>query len=47
VEELAAADEVKVSKTPCAFAVARKTLAPGSAVTVVTVFGHAKYQGRV
>ena len=41
-ETLAAADEVKVSKTPCAFALAQKTLAPGAAMTLVEVFGHAK-----
>jgi hypothetical protein len=41
VEQLAGADEVKVSKTPCAFALARKTLAPGAAVTVVELYGHA------
>ena len=42
VDALAAADEVKVSKTPCAFALAKKSLAAGEGVTIVSVYGHAK-----
>ena len=34
VDEMAARGEVKVSKTPCAFALAKRTLAPGASVTL-------------
>ncbi|KAJ8613664.1 hypothetical protein CTAYLR_003152 [Chrysophaeum taylorii] len=34
--------QMKASKTPCAFAATKQTLAPGAAVTVVSVYGHAK-----
>ena len=39
---VADAAEVKVSKTPCAFAVAATTLAAGASTTLVTVWGRAR-----
>ena len=39
---VADAAEVKVSKTPCAFAVASTTLAAGASTTLVTVWGRAR-----
>ena len=39
---VASKDEVKVSKTPCAFAVISQTLAKGASTTVVTLWGRAR-----
>lgn len=35
-------NELKASKTPCAFAATKQTVLPGASVTVVSVYGHAK-----
>jgi len=42
VDDLAVASEVKVSKTPCALALTKASLAPGASTTIVTVWGHAE-----